>query len=179
MVMMQPPPGMAELIAKLGLQNPALLAATMAAKGVRPPALPSTTAAMGGSPAGSAAAATPAAPAATNPGPPSGAPGTLPAPINPDIMSPPSVPKPVEPTPTPAPTVGPTDYAGLAAKLGGASGVMTPTAAGGAGQGVRYPPQAPQPGGALASQMPDILKLLMAGGAPQPLPSLGSLILGR
>lgn len=200
------PPGMAEFIAKMGLQDPAKLATMLASRGIAPPAtatapggidpnLPAgmgkfnqpmqpmppppapgimagglgTQMAMGGGGADQLAQ-TPTPPAAPTglPGMGGPAPGMTGGPQDPGNV-------PIQPT---APNPAMTD-ALKSAQLGikAAQGMMEPSAASGGG-GL---PQAPGPfiPGALASQMPDILKLLMGSAAPTVPPSLGSMILGR
>lgn len=173
MAAMMPPPGMAQLLAQLAITNPQALAAIMAAKGAVPPQIAQATpqTPMTGNPGQAPTSVTPAAPPATNPGPPASIGPQLPAAAGPTASPPAAVP----PSPNGGQDMASQMMPGVSAGLG----LMAPSAAGGGGGGVRYPPQAPQPPGALSSQLPDILKLLMAGAAPTPTPSLGNLILGR
>lgn len=80
-----------------------------------------------------------------------------------------------QPTGVPSPAAATAAMVAPAAQTG-IGALAAPSTEGGAGRSP-WPPQPPQPGGALATQMPQILQLLM-GGAPPPAPSLGSLIMG-
>lgn len=99
------------------------------------------------------------------------------APQNVDVLSHSgAIPMPAPATPAPV-TPGP-NLAGAAASLAPAfAALAAPTTAGGGGAGMRYPPQVNQPT-PLAPQTVQILQQLLAGAAPPPAASLGSLIRG-